>query len=818
MLNTPEGLRNPIIATAAAEATLAETAYLKGEIGLFGMLSKQAGFREARAFIDHTETATVESHHEKLGEVSRGLEFAPDGNGDLKTKSDYSGNNFMILCTGPDLPEINDTGHYIGDAYLVNVATAMMQGVKNPMTRIGGDGEGVSHIRGPDFSLFFKGTEGDAEKRVSTILNNFKIPGGIIAEKNPEIEAVSVSMEEALTLYNNLNHASWVKRGEPLATTENSARREFSKILIVLGTLQLETLRADYLISKSKSSEDSAYYIKYIEKITGMKYEVWSEIQKGDPKVREEVRNKVIIDWAYTTLAENGFCDEYIQKVFLPENQPQQIHEIIEERVVEEVTAGINEKSHVGITSQTNAEYNAKKSEYSQKFSELEKAESSTDDADPNSPEYETKHLGLVSPTEHKKQFNTARNLLRSFQQSTDSLTENNLREALELFGLSETKIGEFCNSHQISESGVGKTGVLEAAIKLITNPQADKTEKSNLLTFLQKEAINYIKSHDSLTGLPTRKEYYQALKNNAREYAEDRDPTKFAVAYTDLSFIGYFNKTGGRETGSANIIQAVLNLEKSAEQVFGPDWRKNIEIYRVGGDELALIAKSPNAYEKLQELMKSAMAESDNTKIKPVGSAKRPGYIEEGPAFNYKVVSLNQGLELVTRILENGGKHGSNNDVIFDEAELKELTGNDSVFAEKSFDMAFRISEAEMNSSKVPTRVLYLLRRVLANIPSEHLFPHCGKSLGGLDIDTVLSKLQESASTFMENQAGETSIRDGLAKALGRILEGTGSEEVLNQMRIDYEKLIMKIIAEAVLEKKMLAQARKKEVITKLI
>ncbi|MBR0598001.1 diguanylate cyclase domain-containing protein [Sinanaerobacter chloroacetimidivorans] len=96
----------------------------------------------------------------------------------------------------------------------------------------------------------------------------------------------------------------------------------------------------------------------------------------------------------------------------------------------------------------------------------------------------------------------------------------------------------------------------------------------------MAEEYILFMADHDSLTGLPNRKHYYQALRRFLEKGAETK--TQFAVLFLDLDNLKEINDTYGHEAGD-------ILLRKVGNRMKASITEKDLAA-RIGGDEFTLL------------------------------------------------------------------------------------------------------------------------------------------------------------------------------------------------------------------------------------
>jgi diguanylate cyclase (GGDEF)-like protein len=107
------------------------------------------------------------------------------------------------------------------------------------------------------------------------------------------------------------------------------------------------------------------------------------------------------------------------------------------------------------------------------------------------------------------------------------------------------------------------------------------------------EERIEYLASHDSLTGLPNR-EMFNQLLHSAMVKAQRRN-LQFAMLFIDLDRFKVINDSLGHEAGDALLIETAKRLRKPL--------RPSEIVARLGGDEFVVILEHSAARAEIEEI-----------------------------------------------------------------------------------------------------------------------------------------------------------------------------------------------------------------------
>ncbi|MBW1711810.1 MAG: EAL domain-containing protein, partial [Deltaproteobacteria bacterium] len=118
----------------------------------------------------------------------------------------------------------------------------------------------------------------------------------------------------------------------------------------------------------------------------------------------------------------------------------------------------------------------------------------------------------------------------------------------------------------------------------------------------LNEEKLRYIAYHDTLTGLPNRKSFYERLEDNLLQTSRSGKNRLWALLFLDLDRFKNINDSLGHDVGD-------LLLKEAAERIMGC-LRKTDHVFRLGGDEFTVIltrlSKDIDAARVAQKLLKA--------------------------------------------------------------------------------------------------------------------------------------------------------------------------------------------------------------------
>lgn len=153
------------------------------------------------------------------------------------------------------------------------------------------------------------------------------------------------------------------------------------------------------------------------------------------------------------------------------------------------------------------------------------------------------------------------------------------------------------------------------AQIKIRTKDEIE--DLANSMKKMEKDINNYIISllgaekkademkhladKDALTGVNSKRLYFEAEERLNEQIRKGE--AKFAISMIDLNDLKKTNDTFGHEKGD----EAILNLANAIKETF-----KNSEIYRIGGDEFAVISEGTDL-ENVRSLEKEFKIKASN-------------------------------------------------------------------------------------------------------------------------------------------------------------------------------------------------------------
>jgi diguanylate cyclase (GGDEF)-like protein len=160
-------------------------------------------------------------------------------------------------------------------------------------------------------------------------------------------------------------------------------------------------------------------------------------------------------------------------------------------------------------------------------------------------------------------------------------------------------------------------TEKIESGEKLEVTDVVEKNELGHLLStfyimgqkvYQREKVLDHKARHDELTGLKNRETLFETLE----EAIDGLDKTggKIAVLYLDLNSFKEVNDTKGHDFGDLVLIEAANRLSSSV--------RSKDTVFRVGGDEFLIIARSINTIEDARYVVKNILdAFSEPTMIR---------------------------------------------------------------------------------------------------------------------------------------------------------------------------------------------------------
>lgn len=151
----------------------------------------------------------------------------------------------------------------------------------------------------------------------------------------------------------------------------------------------------------------------------------------------------------------------------------------------------------------------------------------------------------------------------------------------------------------------------------------------------------------DSMTGLLQRGPLFRSLETALQ------NNESASTVYIDMAFLKYFDKEGGRDTGNVAIEKAGEILDEVAVKFKAAG--KQIEAYRIGGDEFALtVSGEDEAFlkEVLQDLADRQQAAGE---VPLQGKAPVGVYADQALEFNYGVFHAKDKDSLKSFLKENG-------------------------------------------------------------------------------------------------------------------------------------------------------------------
>jgi diguanylate cyclase (GGDEF)-like protein len=138
-------------------------------------------------------------------------------------------------------------------------------------------------------------------------------------------------------------------------------------------------------------------------------------------------------------------------------------------------------------------------------------------------------------------------------------------------------------------------TSIAGAVGTILARAAADREilrTKSELEVAVQQ--LRHLAMHDDLTTAPNRRAFHLAVVEELA--ARDVDTSQTCVAIVDLMGFKSVNETHGHTEGDALLRQIVARWQKATAQTAG--------LFRIGGDEFAIVLRGPNAEEKMTEVI----------------------------------------------------------------------------------------------------------------------------------------------------------------------------------------------------------------------
>jgi diguanylate cyclase (GGDEF)-like protein len=124
---------------------------------------------------------------------------------------------------------------------------------------------------------------------------------------------------------------------------------------------------------------------------------------------------------------------------------------------------------------------------------------------------------------------------------------------------------------------------------------------KRNLQLAGQSHEFEHASLHDSMTGLPNRRNLLAALEEAARMAVADATAHKIAVLYIDLDGFKQVNDSLGHRAGDEFLIAAATRFRESV--------RKTDLVARIGGDEFAVLVRAFSTDAELAEIARRLIA-----------------------------------------------------------------------------------------------------------------------------------------------------------------------------------------------------------------
>jgi diguanylate cyclase (GGDEF)-like protein len=149
------------------------------------------------------------------------------------------------------------------------------------------------------------------------------------------------------------------------------------------------------------------------------------------------------------------------------------------------------------------------------------------------------------------------------------------------------------------AEEDVFADDLVELLAKLAENISfaLDNFDRADEKT-MADERIEYLASHDSLTGLPNRETFNQLL--HAAIKTAQRDDLKFALLFIDLDRFKVINDSLGHEAGDALLVEIADRLRQNL--------RSRDIVARLGGDEFVVILEHTAGRRDIEEIARKLL------------------------------------------------------------------------------------------------------------------------------------------------------------------------------------------------------------------
>lgn len=143
-----------------------------------------------------------------------------------------------------------------------------------------------------------------------------------------------------------------------------------------------------------------------------------------------------------------------------------------------------------------------------------------------------------------------------------------------------EHKLDLYCFKHRLANGEIRDVEIHAAPIPFINKQMIfsivhDITERKKA-----EEYITYLAYHDSLTGLPNRKYFYERLAEEFEKAAQNHE--MFAILYIDLDGFKKINDTYSHEVGDFLLCEIGTRMKGCI--------REGDTLARIGGDEFTLL------------------------------------------------------------------------------------------------------------------------------------------------------------------------------------------------------------------------------------
>jgi len=143
---------------------------------------------------------------------------------------------------------------------------------------------------------------------------------------------------------------------------------------------------------------------------------------------------------------------------------------------------------------------------------------------------------------------------------------------------------------------------MLAATWRFVDEARAVETAHSELQT--QERRLSYLAYHDQLTGARNRKAFYEVLVGRSQSALSGASP-EIALLYIDLDYFKQVNDTYGHRVGDQVLRRATQRLQSAI--------RHSDALFRIGGDEFAVVVETEDADSELGKIAHKMIAVFDS-------------------------------------------------------------------------------------------------------------------------------------------------------------------------------------------------------------